>query len=138
MDQKQHIFGIFVDVKKKAFDTIFTKLERYGIRGLVLQWVRSYVSGRKQFVRLDNYCSKVWALHVVSLRGQCWDLNYVFFTLMFFDAKYQKYYNQFFFYWWHKSFLIWYWFTKTNVWCHDRIELIKIMVYCYQIIIKHE
>ena len=61
IDHKLHSVGIFIDLKK-AFDTInhnilINKLERYGIRGLVLHWVRSYLSNRKQFVKLGDYCS---------------------------------------------------------------------------------
>ena len=52
IDQKQYTVGIFIDLKK-AFDTInhdilLSKLERYGIRGNVLDWARSYLNNRKQ------------------------------------------------------------------------------------------
>jgi hypothetical protein len=46
----------------KAFGTIdhkilFDKLTYYGIRGLALDWVKSYFSNRLQFVQFNNYCS---------------------------------------------------------------------------------
>ena len=49
---------IFLDFSK-AFDTVnheilFTKLEFYGIRGIVKDWFTSYLSNRKQFVSLGN------------------------------------------------------------------------------------
>ncbi len=61
MDNKKLAIGVFIDLKK-AFDTInhnilFIKLEKYGIRGLVLDWVKSYLKGRQQVVKLGNHCS---------------------------------------------------------------------------------
>lgn len=61
IDQKQYAAGVFLDLKK-AFDTInhdilINKLERYGIRGVVLQWVKNYLSDRKQFVKLGVHSS---------------------------------------------------------------------------------
>jgi hypothetical protein len=34
-------------------DILLRKLYHYGIRGLALDWIKSYLSGRKQFV---EYC----------------------------------------------------------------------------------
>lgn len=53
--------GVFIDLKK-AFDTIdhnilIDKLERYGIRGFGLSWVRSFPRKRKQFVQIGEYKS---------------------------------------------------------------------------------
>uniref|UniRef100_A0A3Q3QIR5 Reverse transcriptase domain-containing protein n=1 Tax=Monopterus albus TaxID=43700 RepID=A0A3Q3QIR5_MONAL len=60
-DNKKHTLGIFIDFQK-AFDTInfeilLDKLERYGIRGLVLKWIKSYLSNRRQFVSLGGHQS---------------------------------------------------------------------------------
>uniref|UniRef100_A0A3Q3EUW8 Reverse transcriptase domain-containing protein n=1 Tax=Labrus bergylta TaxID=56723 RepID=A0A3Q3EUW8_9LABR len=61
LDQKNYAAGVFIDLKK-AFDTInhdrlINKLERYGIRGVVLNWLRSYLHNRQQFVKLGEYTS---------------------------------------------------------------------------------
>lgn len=61
IDNKQYAIGLFIDLKK-AFDTInhdilINKLERYGIRGVVLDWVKSYLNRRRQFVKLGDCCS---------------------------------------------------------------------------------
>ena len=63
IDDGKYGCGIFIDLKK-AFDTVnhkilLTKLEHYGIRGNILKWFDSYLSGRKQYVFYNGVSSDV-------------------------------------------------------------------------------
>ena len=58
IDDKKITVGVFIDLKK-AFDTIdhkllLKKMEFYGIRGIVLKWVKSYLANRKQYVCMNS------------------------------------------------------------------------------------
>ena len=53
----------FIDLRK-AFDTVnheilLTELEHYGIRGNMLDWFRSYLSKRKQYISINGQSSEL-------------------------------------------------------------------------------
>ena len=56
MDNSMSTVAVFIDLKK-AFDTVdhnilLNKLEHYGIRGLALSWIQSYLTNRTQYVSI--------------------------------------------------------------------------------------
>ena len=61
IDKKKITVGVFIDLRK-AFDTIdheilLKKLNMYGIRGIPLLWITSYLNNRMQYVHLDDAVS---------------------------------------------------------------------------------
>ena len=63
LDTGKIVVGVFLDLKK-AFDTVdhnilLKKLEKYGIKGNILNWFKSYLSCRKQYVLYNNCKSDI-------------------------------------------------------------------------------
>jgi len=62
VDSKQYFLSVFIDFQK-AFDTVdhdilVRKLSLLGFRGPINDWLRSYLSNRKQYVSINNTCSR--------------------------------------------------------------------------------
>ena len=58
LDNKNFVIGIYCDLQK-AFDScnheiLLYKLNYYGIRGITLNWFKSYLNNRTQYVSIDN------------------------------------------------------------------------------------
>ena len=90
LDRKEHAVGIFLDLSK-AFDTVdhnilLDKLKHYGIRGMALDWVRSYFSNRLQFVQFNGQCSSPQSICCGVPQGSI--LGPLFFLLYIYDLNY--------------------------------------------------
>ena len=73
LNLKYHTINIFIDFSK-AFDTIkhdilFRKLDHYGIRGLPLQLITSYLENRRQKVRVNNCFSSLCSIDLGVPQG---------------------------------------------------------------------
>ena len=72
-DNKKHAIGVFIDLKK-AFDTVdhgilIKKLKHCWVRGVASDWVKSYLSNRKQFVKIDGCSSELLSVICGVLQG---------------------------------------------------------------------
>ena len=73
LDNKRLGCGIFIDLQR-AFDTdnhkiLLSKLEHYGIRGCALEWLRSYLSDRKQYVSVNGKSSSLLTISCGVTQG---------------------------------------------------------------------
>ena len=63
IDDNEFACGVFLDFKK-AFDTVnhgilLKKLEHYGVRRHAFKWFTSYLTGRKQYTKVNNIDSQI-------------------------------------------------------------------------------
>ena len=67
IDNDQLACGVFIDLRK-AFDTVdhailLKKLEHCGVRGIPLEWFKSYLENRTQHVSINGYLSNDTPMH---------------------------------------------------------------------------
>ena len=80
INERKHTEGIFLDLSK-AFDTVndrilLNKLKHFGIRGLALEWIKSYLYNRHQYVEFNGTSSSFNGNFVWCSPGLCpWSLN---------------------------------------------------------------
>lgn len=73
LDHGDYVVSLFFDLSK-AFDTVDVnilaiKLESVGIRGVLLNWIRSYMSGRRLVVRVGDVQSDSGLVHLGVPQG---------------------------------------------------------------------
>ena len=73
LDRGDYVFGLFLDIEK-AFDSIshkllIKKIENYGIRGIALDLIKSYISNRTQIVKIDEIKSNLTTVNTGIPQG---------------------------------------------------------------------
>ena len=73
LDKKNITCAIFLDLAK-AFDSVnhrilLQKLEKYGIRGIPLKFIESYLSNRYQYVKMNEKSSKLECINIGIPQG---------------------------------------------------------------------
>lgn len=61
VDRKKNLLGIFLDLSK-AFDTVgykilISKVNKYGLQGVALKWLKNDLINREQFVSINGHTS---------------------------------------------------------------------------------
>ena len=73
MAKKEYVAAVALDFKK-AFDCVdrkilFAKLEKYGVRGIALSWIKSYFENRTQVVKYNNSFSSIESITIGVPQG---------------------------------------------------------------------
>jgi hypothetical protein len=67
IDNSNKVVGIFLDLQK-AFDSVdhqilLYKIQYYGIRGFMFDWLKNYLSDRKQYTVVNNVSSNIGSIN---------------------------------------------------------------------------
>ena len=73
LENKEFVVGIYLNFSKD-FDTVdhsmlLMKFEYYGIRGISLNWFKSYLAGRKQYVTYNGTSSSTKVIKLMFGKG---------------------------------------------------------------------
>ena len=72
-DDKKYTISVFLDLTK-AFDCVdhailLRKLDHYGIRGIMLNWIASYLNNRRQYVSCNGNISTEHVMNIGVPQG---------------------------------------------------------------------
>lgn len=61
MEDRTYTIALFIDLKKRfdgiKYDILISKLHDHGFRGVAAKLIKSYLTSRKQFVKVDSIVS---------------------------------------------------------------------------------
>jgi len=73
LNENKFCIGVFFDLRKAfdvcSYEVSIMKLAKIGIHGVELEWFKSYLSARKQFVDINGSCSSEIDILTVILQG---------------------------------------------------------------------
>jgi len=90
INESEVVLAVFLDIQK-AFDTVdheilFAKLEHAGVRGVSLDWFKSFMTKRRQQVRVgDSLSPNICFIDIGVLQGSI--LGVILFILFMNDIK---------------------------------------------------